>query len=125
MSGTTITILVALVVLIVVVALVIWVAVPMWSLRKSKKKAESLRATGKAGEATVLLLEDTGTQEKNNPRMKVLLEIRIPGYTPYKIEKIITIPKVRAAQIQEGSVVSVLADPSQPTNPDKVGILLR
>jgi hypothetical protein len=125
MSGTTITILIALVVLIILVSVTAWVAVPMWSLRKNKKKAESLKATGQSGEATVLQLEDTGMRVKENPRVKVLLEVRIPNYAPYQVEKTITIPPVRASQIRVGSVISVLADPTQPTNPDKVGILLR
>jgi hypothetical protein len=125
MSGSTITIIVALVVLIVLISITVWVAIPMWSLHKNKQKAEALKATGKPGEATVLQLEDTGIRVNDNPRVNVLLEIRIPGYSPYQIQKTVTIPKVRASQIQVGSIVSVLADPTQTTNPDKVGILLR
>lgn len=125
MSSTTITILVALVVLFIIVAITAWVAVPMVSLRKKKKKAETLKASGKSGEATVLQLEDTGTRVNGNPRVKIIMEVRIPGYEPYQVEKIVNIPLVRASQIQVGSIVSVLADPTQPANPDMVGILLR
>jgi len=124
MSNTTIIIIVAFVVLIVLIA-VAGIAAPLWSLRKQKKKTETLMATGKKGEATVLQLEDTGTRVNDNPRVNVLLEVRIPDHPPYQVHKTLTVPLVRLAQIQAGSVVAVMADPSQPTNPDKVGILLR
>jgi hypothetical protein len=124
MSNTTIIIIVAFVVLVVLVAAA-GIAVPLWSLRKKKKKTEALMATGSKGEATVLQLEDTGTRINDNPRVNVLLEVRIPDHPPYQVRKTITVPLVRLSQIQLGSVVAVLADPSQPANPDKVGILLR
>ena len=124
MSNTTIIIIVAFVVLIVLIA-VAGIAAPLWSLHKQKKKTETLMATGKKGEATVLQLEDTGTRVNDNPRVNVLLEVRIPDHPPYQVHKTLTVPLVRLAQIQAGSVVAVMADPSQPTNPDKVGILLR
>lgn len=125
MSSTTITIIVALVVVIVLVSVATWLAIPMWSLRKNKQKAETLKATGKPGEATILQVEDIGAHLKDNARVNVLLEVRIPGYSPYQIQKTLTIPSVRASQIRVGSIVSVLADPTQQNNPDKVGILLR
>jgi hypothetical protein len=124
MSNTTIIIIVAVVVLIVLVAAA-GVSLPLWSLRKQKKKTEVLMATGIKGEATILQLEDTGTRINDNPRMNVLLEVHIPDHPPYQVRKIITVPLVRLSQIQVGSVVAVLADPNQPANPDKVGILLR
>ena len=124
MSNTTMIIIVAFVVLIVLVAAA-GIVVPLWSLRKKKKKTEVLMAIGKKGEATVLQLEDTGTRVNDNPRVNVLLEVRVPDHPPYQVRKIITVPLVRLAQIQEGSIVAIIADPSQPTNPDKVGILLR
>lgn len=36
-----------------------------------------------------------------------------------------TLPLIRMAQVQVGSVVQVMADPIQPANPDKLGLLLR
>ena len=125
MSSTTIIIIVGLVVLIVIISTAAGVAVPLWSLRKNKNKAEALKATGKRGDATVLQLEDTGIRINDNPRLNVLLEVHIPGYPPYQVRKTVAVPLIRTSQIQVGSNVSVLADPSQPSNPDKVGILLR
>jgi hypothetical protein len=124
MSNTTITIIVAVVILIILITAA-GVAVPLLSLRKKKRKAELLLATGSKGEATVLQLDDTGEKVNENPRVNVLLEVRIPNFPPYQVRKTVTVPHVRLSQIQVGSIVSVIADPNQPTNPDKVGILLR
>jgi len=124
MSNTTIIIIVAIVAIVVLIA-VAGVSVPLLSLRKKKKKTEALMANGIKGEATVVQLDDTGERINDNPRVSILLEVHIPGYPPYQAKKTVTVPRVRLTQIQAGSVVSVLADPNQPTNPDKVGILLR
>jgi hypothetical protein len=35
------------------------------------------------------------------------------------------VPLIRLSQIQVGSIVPVMVDMSNPTNPDKVGILLK
>lgn len=91
----------------------------------NRKKAQSLMATGKQGEATVLQLEDTGMRINDDPRVALLLEVRIPGYPPYHIRKTVTIPMIRLSQVQVGSVVAVIADPMQPQNSDKVGLLLK
>jgi hypothetical protein len=36
-----------------------------------------------------------------------------------------TVPMIKLPQVQPGLVVAVLADPADPTNPDKVGLLLK
>jgi hypothetical protein len=125
MSSTTIIIIIVFVVLIVLISITAGITIPLWSMRKNKKKVEALMATGRQGEATILQLEDTGTRINDNPRMNVFLEVHIPGYPPYQVRKTVTIPLRRVELIHIGSVVSVLADPSQPANPDKVGILLK
>lgn len=105
------------------------IAVPFILIRKmnqdNQKKAEALMATGKQGEATVLALEDTGVRINSQPRVSIVLEVRIPGYAPYQVQKNMLVPLIRLSQVQVGSVVAVMADPSEPNNPDKVGLLLR
>lgn len=105
------------------------IAVPFIIIRRmnqnNQKKAEELMATGQQGEATILALQDTGMLINNNPRVTIVMEVRIPGYAPYQVQKTATIPLINLAQVQPGSVIPVLADPSQPNNPDKVGLLLR
>lgn len=101
------------------------VAVPIYFYRNNRKKAEALIATGTQGEATILSLEDTGMLINNNPRVAVLLEIRMPNYPQYQLKKTVTVPLIRLSQVQVGSVVQVMVDMSDPTNPDKVGLLLK
>jgi hypothetical protein len=72
-----------------------------------------------------LQLEDTGMRINDDPRVAVTLEVRLPGYPPYQVRKTVTLPLIRMSQVQVGAVISVLADPTQPGNPDKVGLLLR
>jgi hypothetical protein len=101
------------------------IAVPFIITRNNQKRAQELIATGTQGEATVLALQDTGMFINNNPRVSMLLEIRVGYLAPYQIQKVATIPMIRLSQIQVGAVVPVMVDLSNPTNPDKVGLLLR
>jgi len=105
------------------------IAIPFYFIRKmsenNRKRAEELAAVGTRGEATILALQDTGMRINDNPRVAMTLEIRIPNVPPYQIQKTITISILQLAQVQVGAVVAVLVDMAAPTNPDKVGILLR
>jgi hypothetical protein len=93
--------------------------------RRHQKKVDALMAVGKQGEATIMRLDDTGVLINNNPRVRLLLSVRIPGYSEYQVTKTLTIPMIRLPQIQPGSIVGVMADPMQPQNPDMVGLLLK
>jgi hypothetical protein len=73
----------------------------------------------------VLALQDTGMFINNNPRVTLQLEIRLPTIAPYQLTKTMTVPLIRLSQVQTGSVVQVMVDMSDPTNPDKVGLLLK
>lgn len=101
------------------------IVVPIYFIRKKRENAEQLMAKGTQGEATVLTLEDTGMRINDNPRVKMDLEIRMPYGMPYKITKTVTIPLIRLSQIQVGAVVPVMVDMSDPSNPDKVGLMLK
>ncbi len=112
-------------VVIVGIITLISLAIPFILLRSKQKKAQDLLATGVQGEATVLRLDDTGMRINENPRVSLLLEVRAPGNAPYQIVKTVTVEMVRLPQIQPGSVVAVLVDPLQPSNPDRLGLLLK
>ena len=105
------------------------IAVPFIIIRKmnenNRQRAEQLAAVGIKGEATILSVQDTGMRINDNPRVAMVLDVRLPNMPSYQIQKTITISIVQLAQVQVGSVVGVLVDPSAPNNPDKVGILLR
>jgi hypothetical protein len=104
--------------------IVLLILILLFSLGK-RRKVEDLLATGRQGQAMVLSLEDTGIMINDNPRVKILPEVHIEGYPPYKVQKTMVVPLIRLAQVQVGSTVPVLADPTQPDNPDKLGLLLR
>jgi hypothetical protein len=123
-SGFTIAI-ICVSVLCSLVITVAAIAVPIYFYRNSQKRAEELIAKGTQGEATILSLEDTGMLINNQPRVTMLLEIRMPYGAPYQVKKTLTVPLIRLSQIQVGSVVQVMVDMSDPTNPDKVGLLLK
>ncbi len=93
--------------------------------RSKRRKMENLLATGQQGEAVILGLEDTGVRINDDPQVSVLLEVRIEGYSPYKIEKTLVVPMIRLPQVQVESTIQVLADPGEPNNPDKIELLLR
>jgi len=101
------------------------IAIPIYFMRQNQQKVQNLMAKGTQGEATILALEDTGMLVNNNPRVKVTLEVRMPMYPTYQITKTMTVPLIRLSQVQTGSVVQVMVDMSDPTNPDKVGLLLK
>ena len=101
------------------------IAIPIYYFRNQRKRAEALMAVGTQGEATVLSLQDTGMFINNNPRVTLQLEIQMPYGAPYQITKTMTVPLIRLSQIQVGSKVQVMVDMSDPTNPDKVGLLLK
>ena len=82
-------------------------------------------ARGTQGEATILSLEDTGMLINNQPRVNLMLEIRMPFGSPYQVKKTMIIPMLRVSQVQVGSIIPVMVDMSDPTNPDKVGLLFK
>ena len=105
------------------------IAVPFIIIRKmnenNRKRAEELAAVGTPGQATILSVQDTGMRINDNPRVAVLMEIHIPNVPPYQLQKTITVSIIQLPQVQPGAIVGVLVDMSAPTNPDKVGIMLR
>lgn len=124
MSDTSMIVIVVIVILLILL-FTTSIVIPLRKVRKNKEKADVLRATGIYGEATILQIEDTGVKVNNNPRMSVLLEVRLPDHAPYEVRKVITVPSIRQSRFFIGVVLPVLADPSERNNPDKVGIVLK
>ena len=101
------------------------IGIPIYLMRNNQKRVQELMKTGTQGEATILSLKDTGTRINDDPRVTVTLDIRMPNRPPYQVTKTLTIPLINLSQVQTGSVVAVLVDLTDPTNPDKVGLLLK
>lgn len=89
-----------------------------------QRRAQDLLETGKQGTARVLRLEDTGMRINDNPRVKLLLEMNFEGYQPYQVWKKVTVPMIYISQIQTGNTVRVLADPNDPQNQKRIGLML-
>ncbi|MBA3241474.1 MAG: hypothetical protein H0T60_09655 [Acidobacteria bacterium] len=96
----------------------------IWMIVKRKRITE-LVATGKQGTAVVLELSDTGVTINDNPRVKLLLEIHIPNYQPYRAQKTVTLPLIYLSQVQTGSTINILADPTQPNDEKRIALLLK
>ena len=107
-----------------VIPLVISFCILIWMMVK-RRRAEELVATGKQGTAVILDLSDTGVRVNDNPRVKLRLEIHIPNHQPYQANKTVTVPLIYLPQIQTGSTINILADPTQPYNEKRIALLLR
>jgi hypothetical protein len=101
------------------------IGIPIYFMRNNQKRAEELMQKGTQGEATILSLQDTGMLINNQPRVTMMLEVRVAMRPPYQVTKTVTIPLIRLSQVQTGSVVPVMVDLSDPTNPDKIGLMLK
>jgi len=101
------------------------IGIPIYLMRKKRQQTEHLAAVGTQGEAKVLSLTDTGMLVNNNPRVTLELEVTMPMRPPYKVTKTMVVPLIRLPQVQVGETVGVMVDMSDPTNPDKVGLLLK
>jgi hypothetical protein len=105
------------------------IAIPFIIIRKmsqdNQNRAAALAAVGTPGQATILSVQDTGMRINDNPRVSMMLEIHLPNYPVYQIQKTITVSILQLAQVQVGAVVNILVDMSSPNNPDKIGIILR
>jgi hypothetical protein len=95
--------------------------------RYPQKKVDALKATGRQGEATIILLPDheLGTYPGRRAvftRVQIGLEIRVPGIDAYEVDKIFTIPSHVLDRLVKGKFVEVWADPKAPRNLDKIVI---
>ena len=101
------------------------IGIPIYFMRKSQQNAQALMSAGTQGEATILSLQDTGMRINDNPRVTMQLEIQMAYGSPFQVTKTVTVPLIRLSQIQVGAKVPVMVDMTDPTNPDKVGLLLK
>jgi hypothetical protein len=91
---------------------------------RKRNQIKEIVTYGKPGTAKVLKLSDTGVRINDDPRIKLLLEISIPDYPTYQAEKTLTLSIVYLPRVQVGSTVSVLADPTQPGDEKRIGLVL-
>ena len=85
---------------------------------------EGARAAGSRARAIILRSFDTGILINEEPRLALLLRIRLADGAPFTVEKQVVVPLSRLSQLREGSEVEVLVDASDPTDPERVRLLL-
>ena len=99
----------------------------VWYPRYRHKKVDSLKASGRQGEATIIRLpdHDLGPQPGRSAvftTVPIRLEIRVLGIEPYEVDKVFTFPTHSLGLLEVGKAVSVWVDPKDPRNLDKIVI---
>lgn len=80
-------------------------------------RQQALQRTGIAAEATVIGLKETGlTVNRIYPVVKIQLRVRPSGGQPYQAEVKTVIGRLDIPQIQPGTTVKVIYDPSNPSD---------
>lgn len=95
--------------------------------RYRQRKVDSLKATGRQGEATIIGLPDhkLGPQPGESSMFKIVpinLEIRGSGIETYVVEKTFTFPTSSLDLLEEGKVVAVWVDPEAPCDLSRIAI---
>lgn len=95
--------------------------------RYQKKKVDSLKETGKQGEATIIGLpkHELGPLPGRSSvftMVPIKLEIRVPGIDTYQVEKTFTFPTGSLGLLKEGKLVAVWVDPNAPRDLSKIVI---
>jgi hypothetical protein len=99
----------------------------VWYPRYRQKQVETLKASGRQGQATILRLPRHRLGPPPGRRsvftmVPIGLEIRVPGIEPYEVDKVFSFPTYALDKLEEGRVVAVWVDPEQPRNLDKIVI---
>nr|MBA2570880.1 hypothetical protein [Chloroflexota bacterium] len=81
------------------------------AMRRSSARADRLRRTGIAGQATVTDISDTNVQVNDRPMLKFTLVVTIPGRAPYTVVKREVIPWIAMSRIGAGLTLPVRVDP--------------
>lgn len=95
--------------------------------RYRQKHVDSLKATGKQGEATIIRLpaHKLGPQPGKSSVFTMVpigLEIRVPGIDAYQVDKTFMFPTGSLGLLEEGKVVAVWVDPKAPRDLSKIVI---
>ncbi len=80
-------------------------------------RQRALQKTGVPAEATIIGLKETGlTVNEIYPVVKIQLQVRPPGGQPYQTEIRTMVSRLDIPKIQQGKVLRVMYDPSDPSN---------
>jgi hypothetical protein len=99
----------------------------IWYPRYRQKQVDSLKASGRQGEATIIRLpkHKLGPLPGRSPVFTMVpigLEIRVPGIETYEVDKVFTFPTHALGTLEVGKVVAIWIDPNAPRNLAKIVI---
>ena len=100
---------------IAVIWLIVGIAIGLmiWGFVRSTRRARKLIETGTPLEATIVKVLNSGTVVSGSSGVTflVLLEIALPGESPFQIEKSVYMSLADAGKVRPGSKVKVVVDP--------------
>lgn len=77
---------------------------------------------GIVGTAVVKRLSETGRVKNHTPEIALELEVSLPGFAPYNIEKRANVPMIYYPRIQPGMTIEVITDPERLYDPEYLGL---
>lgn len=97
----------------------------MWKvfggLMKQSQERQALLATGMPAMGRVLQLADTGMLVNNNPQVRIVVEVQMPGRPPYQADTTMVVSMLAVPRVQPGCMVNLRVD---PMNPSRIAILI-
>jgi hypothetical protein len=102
----------------------------VWYPSYRQKRADTLKTSGRQGEATIIRLPDhkLGPPPGRSSVFTMVLiglQIHVPGIEPYEVDKVFTFPTHALGKLEVGKVVAVWVDPKEPRNLDKIVIHIK
>ncbi len=84
---------------------------------RRRRRTDLLHRSGLRGRARVLSAEPTGITVNEQPRMRLSMEVEIPGSAPQQVTRTMLVPGFAAPRLAAGEMVlPVVADPRNPND---------
>jgi hypothetical protein len=111
------TILILAVVGVFTVLIIIFTMRYVRKMSGNSKDAQRIAQTGVPGQARILGVQQTNTRINHNPVVDILLEVHPSnGQPPYQTKVRRMVSMFQIAQFQQGAVLPIGIDPTNPTN---------
>src|SRR5215210_1263208 len=78
------------------------------------RRERRLARIGLPGHALVHSATDTGVTVNGNPRVRLELEVEVPGRSPYRVSRSVTVPRLAVGAVTAGGSLPVRVDPQDP-----------
>ncbi|MBI3200473.1 MAG: hypothetical protein IT377_21645 [Polyangiaceae bacterium] len=92
----------------------------MWKvfggLMKQSQERSRILTTGIPATGRVLQLMDTGMLVNNQPQVRIIVEVQMPGRPPYQADTTMILSMLAVPRVQPGCMVHMKVDPMNPAN---------